>query len=623
MYDSNQLMPTPGTYTHNGIGSPSVVHRRRYNDYVMFFETRVTAPDADCIAGRWAVGVARSTDGKSWTVAPTPLVVPQAGSYHACVVAHPYAVIDENGRDIHLWFKGEQGVQACNNQNKPWGCSTYTGVGYAKVSRNLQTLLQTVSEPVLQVDNFGYPAVVHKDGTWYMMVAKVPSFYLATSSQPDSGWSLAQPSPVMQPGVTTWAQDELFNPSLVCADEGSFPFHNYFGGRNKWRWKILDGGWGSALSSDATSWFVAAQAYFQFNGPSPWRHWDTIRVGTNDTLVWFSEKTNGVNHIGFAGTTDTWVDSDVKSRLCPEPAWWSVVPGDGTLGGATQDLRELFDDVIADLNTPECVSGRIEDEVQPQIDDAFGEILKGHADHYGDEVVELIEELDEIEGECSFDTDALKGQVASVGLLALEQLIDRVESVSGPGDPDLIQAIADHAAAIAAYEVGDYLAAAEHAKDGAERVDGPSYVGNFCPAYALVEPYHVGLCALQQAVDLVDVLWQVTGDGDVSSALDKLEEGVRFAAVTDIHKVSHALEETLKKLSESPLDTSAEQAAVADAGSLLVRQMMDDAILSGHVSAGDLTNAEAQWANAEAMRMGGDPIGAVDAYYSAVHLVKW
>lgn len=105
------LEPQAGTYSSAGVGSPTVVYRKKFGDFVMFFESRISRPDADCTVGYWGISTATSPDGLTWTQAPSQSLPNLDGTYFECVAAHPYAVIDDNGEDIHLWFKGEQGAE--------------------------------------------------------------------------------------------------------------------------------------------------------------------------------------------------------------------------------------------------------------------------------------------------------------------------------------------------------------------------------------------------------------------------------------------------------------------------------------------------------------------------------
>ena len=132
---SGVLVAEPGTITANGVGSPSVVWDPVVERYVMFFETRTGAATADCTGGTWSIGIASSDDGLSWDVWPDAVVSPTAGTPWRCVAAHPTAVYD-NGT-YHLWFKAEQGLNACAAGNNAWGCNNYSGIAHAVVDVDL------------------------------------------------------------------------------------------------------------------------------------------------------------------------------------------------------------------------------------------------------------------------------------------------------------------------------------------------------------------------------------------------------------------------------------------------------------------------------------------------------
>ncbi len=321
------LSPVPGTFYQNGIGSPTVVRRNLHDDYVMFFETNTGTAD-NCPVGTWGIGVATSPDGWNWTVrGNAPVVPPRAGTYFSCVAAHPTAVLDEGGTHIHLWFKGEQGND-CDTENPPtWGCDRYTGVGYAAMNGNNLTAPPVThnAEPIQMGDVFGFPSVTRIDGTWTMLLQKYPNFYKATAPAPEGPWTL-DAEPTMEIGITPWSATELFNPSLICetdTDPTVFPYTNWFGGRTRSsQWgPITDGGMGKAISADAQTWFLGATP-FSIANDDDWRHWDSVRVGT-DYLVWYSQKDpSGKNNVGLAGTVDQWDDTAISTRICPQPGWW-------------------------------------------------------------------------------------------------------------------------------------------------------------------------------------------------------------------------------------------------------------------------------------------------------------
>jgi len=600
IYDATMLEPVTGAWYEGGMGSPTVVYRKQLDDYVMFFESRVAAPDATCRQGYWGVGVAISTDGRNWTVDSQPILPPQAGTFRSCVVAHPYAVIDDDGADIHLWFKAEQPRKACQGlpSPHPWGCNQYTGVGYVRIAPDLQTVLAEPSLPVVDVDQtFGYPAITRVDDTWYMMLARRPDMYIATSNQPDGGWIL-DPTPVMQPGVTTWAEDELFNPALVCDEKSSaFPFRVYFGGRNLQNNVIVDGGWGDAISSDAQSWLVNLNEYFSFM-PDPtlaWRHWDAVKVGP-DTLIYFSEKdANGRNRLGFAGTTDAWSDWRVESRLCPQPVGWYDVRGDDELVDALVDLRDLFEVAVNEPGLDPAVADKLGKALE-FIEDSFEEMFKGHPHHLADNSKKMIEELQKLQDDTGYDTSFLQQSTASVTLHAFRLQLERSEAVAGPADNDVVSAQAQLDLAEAAYDDGDWLAVALASKQGAEDARQPTYRGDFCPS-SPVHEHLQALCALQGVhADLSALLALDPSDNKLDDALGKLEEALEAQADVDTKNVVKFLIDAVDKLQEATSDTELAQEALAVQGGDLVRAMLDEVELWGNANPDDVLDAEAELA---------------------------
>lgn len=621
IHDATMLEPVPGTWYEAGMGSPSVVYRKQHDDYVMFFETMLAPPDASCKQGFWGVGVAVSDDGRSWTVAPSPLMQPQAGTFRSCVIAHPYGVIADNGSDIHLWYKAEQPRKACKGLPAPldWGCDQYTGVGYAKVGSDLQTLLQDEPLPVVSTtQTFGYPAVTKVDGVWYMMLARVPDFYLATSTAPDSGWVFNN-TPVLTPGVTSWSNDELYNPAIVCDERnGAFPFRLFFGGRNIIAGAIVDGGWGDAISTNASSWLVNAQAYFSFlTSPDlAWRHIDAMKVGP-ETVIYFSEKNAaGINHIGRAGTTDTWIDWRVESRQCPQPAgWFEILPGTD-LVDALDDLRDLF---LAELPSGTPAVDTALDKGLVTIDDAFGEVAKGHPHHLGDDLRKLVQKLQELETATGFDTDFLQQAAASVSLHGLRELLERVESVEGPTSQEVIDGQAGLDLAEAAYAAGDWFALADAIDAAANTFKNPSYAGDFCPTVP-VATLTVILCDVQGIRADVDALAGANpGERKLREARDKVDEALEALAEGDVEQATTRLFEASGKLADAaPVDVSAEQAALAAQGSILARDYIDDAITWGDAPQADLDEAELFWFDGEAAYANGDYEDASDFFAEAV-----
>ncbi len=140
---SGVIVPEAGTITANGVGSPTVVWDPAISRYVLFFETMSAPADADCPAGYWSIGAAVSDDGVSFEVWPDPVVAPTPGTPFRCVAAHPSVTLD--GSTYHLYFKAEQGPNACAAGNQPWGCGNYTGVVHATVAVALDDLSDEIA----------------------------------------------------------------------------------------------------------------------------------------------------------------------------------------------------------------------------------------------------------------------------------------------------------------------------------------------------------------------------------------------------------------------------------------------------------------------------------------------
>lgn len=316
--DGAGLEPVAGTWYENGVGAPSVITTTD-GRYLMLFESNVAEADANCPVGYWAIGIASSTDGLVWTPSPTPLVEPKSGSYYSCVAAHPSVV--PWGSGYRVYFKAEQRLDACAVTPPAWGCDRYAGVGYADVTEVLGVFTAAASlEPVVTgIGTFGFPRVLQIDGLWHMFLADVPDVIHATSADGNS-WTLSL-DPVLTAGITGWTRDELFNPAVTCDDtSGLLTYQLYVGGRVLDGLTILSGGWGDALSEDGTSWRVGIAPTLEWIGDVGWRHWDVLRVGSSDRVVWYSEKDElGKNRVRVASTVLAWDVADVNRKSCATP----------------------------------------------------------------------------------------------------------------------------------------------------------------------------------------------------------------------------------------------------------------------------------------------------------------
>lgn len=325
------LAPNPAIpFMSQSIGSPSVVYDELHDKFWMVFEARTPTTDPRCPQGVWALGLASSPDGITWTPETQPLLepVPGDGTQFSCVAAHPTAIYDpaRNGGNgaIVVWFKAEQDSDACATTTPAWGCGQYTGVGRLIVRTNAAGNVQGVlvgNTLALRSRGrtFGYPKVVRDGATYLLLLGRYPDIWRYSGS---TIFGFSGGTNVMEVAdyrsAISWVRDEFFNPSLVCDDSFVFPLASFVGGRDTRFGEVISAGWGKAISTTGTSWVLGVQAQQEWFNNDEWRHWDVLKTSGGDYLIWFSEKdANGNNFIRFGGTTLTFANADVQSRLCP------------------------------------------------------------------------------------------------------------------------------------------------------------------------------------------------------------------------------------------------------------------------------------------------------------------
>lgn len=308
-------------YMVNGTGAPSVVFDTTRNRWIMVYEVRLAATDPQCPVGRWAIGLASSTNGLTWTPLANALVNPGAtGTYYSCVAAHPTAVYAADTDSLWILFKSEQRLDACASSTPAWGCARYTGVGRARVRFNPGGSVRSttvLTTPAMEVGvDMGFPKFTQRAGINYLGVTLRPDAYLASSATLRD-FSLSA-EPVLSPGLVPWGQDEIFNFSLVCEDDPAFPLSGYPGGRNLDLFAITDAGMGKAITSDFASWFLGADTYFTWADDNAFRHWEVLRTTTGEYYMYFSEKDSSGNpRIRAATTGITWPSGNPYSKICP------------------------------------------------------------------------------------------------------------------------------------------------------------------------------------------------------------------------------------------------------------------------------------------------------------------
>lgn len=328
------LSPNPAIpFMSQSIGSPTVVYDTLRNRFIMLFEAKTTATDPRCPQGIWAIGAAFSPDGINWTPFPTPIINPNPANsrFFSCVAAHPSAVFVPNqptaNGGVLFVFKAEQVNDACASATPNWGCNVQTGFGRAMLrltaaGNPLSVTIRT--SPIYQpsVLSFGYPKFVEDASGVHFLYQGYPDIIslegpslITLGSQDTALRALDYKSSV------PWVQDEFFNPSLICDDDPAFPYATFVGGRDTNATGVVSGGWGKAIDDvwgDASQFMLDTTAQQTWTGNDAWRHFEVTKLTTDEYLVWYSQKdASGNNHIHFGGTTLTFNNADVMSRVCP------------------------------------------------------------------------------------------------------------------------------------------------------------------------------------------------------------------------------------------------------------------------------------------------------------------
>ena len=317
------LSPIPGsTWMGTTLSNPSVVRDWVNNQYVMAFETRTDTVHGSCPNGVWAVGLATSPDGITWTPQPNPVVMPNPGSgnFMACVAAHPTLVFRTTTAaqvpSMYLYFKAE------GLNGTPGGI----GAALLKFSGARPYLRTLYATPALAAGGRSYstPHAVRQGSRWRLMVQDYPDILEFTSTTPTSftgGGSVVLDHSALRAPVVPWVDNELFNPAYVCGDDpvGNMDLKLFVGGRDTDYGAVVDGAFGTAISNRTTIAFALdATPQVTWTGNSAWRHWDVVGLTTGEYLVYFDEKDgSGNNFIRLGGTDLGWSAADVGTRYCP------------------------------------------------------------------------------------------------------------------------------------------------------------------------------------------------------------------------------------------------------------------------------------------------------------------
>ncbi len=330
---------TPGTdgsdYWEQGVGSPSITYDDDNNQWVMFFETKLTTTYVSGLGGDysdcgavWAVGMATASSlGGTWSVVGSdPVLMPDRDTYYECRVTHPKVVKD--GSNWYVFFKANQDKNPCSSSTPPWGCNAQTGVGVATLTDLGSPSPSFTSSPVLNVSGFGFPSAVKLGNTWHLWVAKLPNLFLSTRTGNPTGSFTLDPTPVMTPGSNAWAVDRVSNPGTTCIDGSRFPYQMMVGGKTLSGQTVTASGIGESASPDGEEWFLSVDPDFGWTDDSGWRGWDMHRFvgdpgcdqGFNEEYIipFATRDSNSENEIHLAHTTalSNYQSADFSYKIC-------------------------------------------------------------------------------------------------------------------------------------------------------------------------------------------------------------------------------------------------------------------------------------------------------------------
>lgn len=178
------------------------------------------------------------------------------------------------------------------------------------------SLFSMLDQPVLIAARAGFPSVVLKDGQFEMVYSRGGNLYRGFSFD-GFDWTFDDVNPVLARGVTPWAQDEIFSPSLLCEADGSVT--NFFGGRITNLGipgaSINAGAIGRASSSTMLSWAVDALLE-TFSGNDAYRHLEVVRANSSYRMYYTDRDSLGRTRINLSTDGGSFTPANTATRVC-------------------------------------------------------------------------------------------------------------------------------------------------------------------------------------------------------------------------------------------------------------------------------------------------------------------
>lgn len=236
-------MPEEGPGTE-GLGAPTVAHHG--GSWVMVVETPMAEGDVPEGCGEaWQLVRATSTDGVAWTMDATPAVIADAaeGALLRCGARHPSLV-----------WAGDEWTLLFSVVGDATGDSI--GIGHATSPDGMTWTVApavddlTVPRPDGSADSMGLiaPSISAVGDQFTVMWVADGSLWVASQAE-DGSW-MNPMAPALRLADVSWATEQLYSPSLGCAEDG---WKAWFGAGDP----AVGSVWGAATSPNGATWTAA------------------------------------------------------------------------------------------------------------------------------------------------------------------------------------------------------------------------------------------------------------------------------------------------------------------------------------------------------------------------------
>lgn len=300
LLDPTGITGAPDHFAAAGVAAPSAAADSTTGELLVAYETALGAPDAICPTGIYAVGIASTLDGETWSHTESPVLGP-SGAF-PCGVRAP-AITVSNGGQVNVFGEIAAAAADCDG-----GCPADLGIVEVELEG-----LTPMAAPRIVVDAGGSPTVIRLGDTEEMIFTLDGDLYGA-SRRVGGAWSV-DASPSLHAGVSDWNNEGLSSPSLSCADGGDYAWELHYTGvgydDRGYTWA-----WGSGVSDSGDFWFIDPSGpYLQRrSGDAP--DLSVVRTTDGGRVVFVELPSRGGPVIAIASDTPTWRPSRIQSLHC-------------------------------------------------------------------------------------------------------------------------------------------------------------------------------------------------------------------------------------------------------------------------------------------------------------------